>query len=75
LGKRYGTLKNGVNDIKNHRFFKSINFNDLLAQKVSPPYIPNVKGEGDVSNFSVFKDSVKEVQEVISEKDPFMQGL
>jgi hypothetical protein len=29
LSKRYGTLFNGISDIKNHRFFNGINW-DLL---------------------------------------------
>jgi protein kinase A len=28
--KRYGNLVDGVKDIKNHRFFKKFDFNDLL---------------------------------------------
>jgi len=33
LSKRYGTLKNGPADVKNHRWFKSIDFVDLLYKK------------------------------------------
>ena len=34
LSKRYGNLKGGVNDIKNHRFFKNVDWNALLKYKV-----------------------------------------
>jgi protein kinase A len=64
LSKRYGNLKNGkylinlgVNDIKNHRYLNTININNLLAKKISPPYRPVVKGPGDTSNFSNYPDS------------------
>merc|ERR1712119_169554 len=30
LGKRYGNLKNGVDDIKQHKWFKDIKWSDLL---------------------------------------------
>lgn len=30
LSKRYGNMVGGVKDIKNHRFFKSMNFYDLV---------------------------------------------
>ena len=43
LSKRYGNLKDGAKDIKDHRFFKEVNFNDLLGKKLSTPYTPNVK--------------------------------
>lgn len=75
LSKRYGNLKNGVNDIKKHRFMNTINLNNLLAKKISPPYRPNVKGDDDVSNFGVFEDSMKKTPEVAPEKDPFINGL
>jgi hypothetical protein len=43
LSKRYGNLKDGVKDIKTHRFFKSLSYEDLLAKKIKPPYIPPLK--------------------------------
>jgi len=62
LSKRYGNLKNGVNDIKQHRYLSTINFSNLLIKKISPPYRPKVKSAGDTSNFSTYKDSNTEVQ-------------
>lgn len=36
--------KTGPNSIKDHPWFKDINWNDLLAQTIVPPFIPsNVK--------------------------------
>lgn len=58
LSKRYGNLKNGVNDIKNHRYLNAVNFPNLLAKKVSPPYRPNVKSQGDTSNFATYQEEV-----------------
>jgi len=43
LTKRYGNLKGGVQDIKGHRFFKTLDFQVLLSKKISAPYIPKVK--------------------------------
>jgi hypothetical protein len=43
LSKRFGNLKDGAADIKNHRFFEDINFNDLLGCKLKPPYQPSTK--------------------------------
>lgn len=64
LSKRYGNLKNGknqinlgVNDIKQHRYLSTINFTNLVAKKISPPYRPKVKSSGDTSNFSTYKDT------------------
>lgn len=46
-----------MNDIKNHRYLNSINFNNLLTKKISPPYRPIVKGSNDTSNFSSYPDT------------------
>ena len=43
LSKRYGNLKNGAEDIKTHRFFEDINFNDLLSRKLKAPMLPDSK--------------------------------
>ena len=43
LTKRYGNLKGGVDDIKTHRFFKSLIWDDLFARKMKAPYIPALK--------------------------------
>ena len=43
LSKRFGNLKNGANDIKTHRFFEDLNYDDLLQKKLTAPYIPKNK--------------------------------
>jgi serine/threonine protein kinase len=43
LSKRYGNLKGGVADIKNHRYFKGLDFIKLLSMQIKPLYIPKVK--------------------------------
>jgi serine/threonine protein kinase len=40
LSKRYGNLKYGVEDIKNHRFFCDINFYQVITQAITPEYVP-----------------------------------
>jgi protein kinase A len=34
LSKRFGNLKDGAEDIKTHRFFEDINYDDLLKKKI-----------------------------------------
>jgi serine/threonine protein kinase len=43
LSKRYGNLKGGVGDIKNHRYFKDFDFVKLLSLQLKPTYVPKVK--------------------------------
>uniref|UniRef100_A0AAF5DRL6 cAMP-dependent protein kinase catalytic subunit n=1 Tax=Strongyloides stercoralis TaxID=6248 RepID=A0AAF5DRL6_STRER len=37
LTKRYGNLKNGVSDIKNHKWFQSCDWIQIYQKKVNPP--------------------------------------
>lgn len=64
LSKRYGCLKNGnlennlgVYDIKEHRWFKNLKWDELIEKNVRPPYIPTIKHAGDVSKFEDYPDS------------------
>ena len=41
LSKRYGNLKGGVNDIKNHRFFKGLDWNAIIQYKIKTVIISN----------------------------------
>ncbi len=43
LSKRYGNLKGGIADIKGHRFFKGLVWEDLLGKKLKAPYVPPLK--------------------------------
>ena len=48
---RLGNLKGGTDDIKNHAWFKSMNFDTYTARQVAAPWVPKVKSNVDVSNF------------------------
>merc|ERR1712014_45563 len=42
LSKRFGNPKNGVDDIKLHKWFKDITFSDLIEKKLTAPFKPKV---------------------------------
>jgi len=75
LSKRYGNLKGGVNDIKNHWFFKELDWNALVKYKLKAPYVPNVSGKGDCNNFAVSEDSDEDedVPSIKPSEDPFIE--
>lgn len=56
ITKRFGNLRNGVKDIKDHRWFSTLDWSALLAGKVAAPYVPKIKGEGDTSNFEDYDE-------------------
>jgi len=75
LTKRYGNLKGGVGDIKTHRLFKGFEFDKMLQRQITPPYVPKVKSNNDISNFSQYPDSDKPTPAIKSSDDPFLEWV
>lgn len=51
---RLGNLKGGVDDIKSHPWFASIDFDMLIKKSIKAPWIPKITGVTDVSNFDPY---------------------
>lgn len=49
--KRLGCGKEDAEAVKQHPFFSSINWKLLANKKISPPWVPEIKGSVDVTNF------------------------
>ena len=71
VGKRYGCLIRGVNDIKGHRFFKDFDWNALLKQRGKPPYIPPLANNEDMSLLNIITDEEEEPTSIDPNEDPF----
>ncbi|KAL7671394.1 hypothetical protein ACOME3_006292 [Neoechinorhynchus agilis] len=56
LTKRYGNLKNGVDDVRNHKWFSNTDWIATYQKKIEPPFVPKVKGPGDPANFDVYDE-------------------
>lgn len=56
LTKRFGNLRDGVQDIKSHAWFKKIDWMNILEQTVKPPFVPKVSGPGDYTQFDKYDD-------------------
>lgn len=56
LTQRYGNLKNGYLDIRDHKWFASLDFGKLVQRKIRPPHIPHLKSPGDTSNFDKYPE-------------------
>ena len=55
--KRLGEGPNGSQNIKNHPFFKGINWEDAWNRKIRPPFIPKLKNDTDLKYFdTMFTD-------------------
>ncbi|KAK3251619.1 cGMP-dependent protein kinase [Cymbomonas tetramitiformis] len=49
--KRLGSLKGGVNDIKNHPWFADFDWESLSNRTYKPPYVPHLDNPEDTSHF------------------------
>lgn len=49
--RRLGATEKDAEDVKRQAFFKSINWDLLLARKIKPPFRPTIRAADDVSNF------------------------
>jgi len=70
LSKRFGNLQAGAEDIKQHRFFDQINFNDLLQRKLIPPQIPD-KVDFKKEDLNWEKKKLNGVKPIPIADDPF----
>eukprot|EP00800_Vazella_pourtalesii_P018688 TRINITY_DN609_c0_g1_i3.p1 TRINITY_DN609_c0_g1~~TRINITY_DN609_c0_g1_i3.p1 ORF type:complete len:346 (-),score=65.05 TRINITY_DN609_c0_g1_i3:201-1238(-) len=64
LTKRYGNLKNGVNDIKGHKWYSSTDWISIYQRQMEAPFLPKYKGPGDPSNFDDYEEEVIRISEV-----------
>ncbi|GFT19125.1 ribosomal protein S6 kinase beta-1 [Nephila pilipes] len=51
VNQRLGSGPDDAEPIKKHPFFQIVNWDDLLAKKIEPPYKPKLISEDDVSQF------------------------
>ncbi|RIB14584.1 kinase-like domain-containing protein [Gigaspora rosea] len=49
--RRLGSGRSDAEEIKRHPFFKGVNWDDMLAKKVPPPFYPTIASPTDTSNF------------------------
>ena len=49
--KRLGCGKDGINEIKNHEYFKGIDWDKYLRKKIPPPFVPQLNDEVDLKYF------------------------
>lgn len=66
--KRLGNMKSGAEDVKNHRWFKSVDWSDVWERKLTPPIVPKLSHAGDTNNFDEYpEDDWKDVAEAPAE--------
>ena len=54
--QRYGNLKGGANDVKEHHFFTKIDWNAVQEKRILPPFRPQIQCESDASYFEKYEE-------------------
>mmetsp|Transcript_32991 Transcript_32991/g.65628 ORF Transcript_32991/g.65628 Transcript_32991/m.65628 type:complete len:325 (-) Transcript_32991:729-1703(-) len=69
LTKRLGNLKGGADDIKKHKWFSELNWDDMLKRETTPPIKPEVSDDKDTNNFEKYPDSADGSTQPIDQRD------
>lgn len=72
VSKRLGMLKNGADDVKQHKWFTKIDWKALLSKQIQMPFKPIIKGAGDTTNFNSYPDSDNISPSLKPTEDPFL---
>lgn len=70
--KRIG-FKDGYNNARNHEWLANIDFNGLITKETSSPWVPEIQGDFDTSNFESYPESVEicPLPKIVTIRDPF----
>ncbi|XP_041123826.1 cGMP-dependent protein kinase 2 isoform X4 [Polyodon spathula] len=64
--ERIGNKKNGINDIRKHKWFQGFNWEGLRSRKLSSPLRRELHGPLDHSNFDIFPPELDEPVDELS---------
>lgn len=70
LDKRFGNLVNGFGDVKNHQFFDSIKWHEILTRSVEAPYKPQFNLASKLPAYDESKEQA--VPALQPQADPFL---
>ncbi|KAJ3328080.1 camp-dependent protein kinase catalytic subunit [Blyttiomyces sp. JEL0837] len=56
LSKRFGNLRAGPTDIKQHKWFSGLDWDRMVDLRIQAPYLPPTRGDGDSSNFDSYPE-------------------
>ena len=65
--KRLGCLKDGPADVKNHTWFRDVDWDAVYNRRLDPPFIPEISSANDTSLFEDYDDSEGSDLEPLSE--------
>jgi hypothetical protein len=67
-------IKDGE-EIKNHKWYRAVNFEDILKRKIPSPWIPPLKNEQDSQWFEEYPDSDQPAEPLSRELNELFDGF
>lgn len=61
MSKRLGCMANAAKDIKDHNWFKGVDWKVVEGKQIPPPWVPEIEGKLDASLFDDYPESNEEV--------------
>lgn len=55
VSKRLGNIQGGASTVKNHAWFKDIDWDAIYARKTEGPIVPHLRGPADTRNFDDYE--------------------
>lgn len=52
-----------------HGFYEGVSFEDVLNAKVEAPWVPEIKSQGDTSNFEKYPEGKDSAKKILPELD------
>jgi protein kinase A len=71
LTRRFGNLRNGVGDIKNHKWFANTDWMGLYEKRLPAPLIPSVKSVDDTGQFEHYPEGTLQAADKDEYEDVF----
>lgn len=67
--KRLGNMKAGTEDVKRHRWFKSVDWESVYYKQLKPPIVPKVTYPGDHRNYDFYPEVDLRRAPAVSERE------
>jgi len=74
LTKRFGNLKNGANDIKQHEWFAGVEWAKVEKLGIAPPFIPEIQNEGDTRHFQRYSEPCDKEYYISQDQEALLDG-
>lgn len=75
LSKRLGCMKAGAGDVKDHIWFKGVDWMMVRQKKIQPPWVPELKSSTDFQYFDEYPDSGTPIVEPSGDQQKFFDDF